>query len=328
MPLIFFDANVYLDAYRHEHQEYLKLLPYVATLRPHMLVTEILVREVNRNKLRVYLEYRKTFMTPKSQFPSIFPYHTKNDQDKSAFNRECKNLKRKYDSLMNDISDFIDDTHAENVRAISNGIDYISLSLRNLLNNPISATDAQMKRARLRKELGDPPGKSKNPLGDQITWEQLLDSAKERGVVWIVTADRDYHYTHSGNAFLNPTLYAELKAVQGVTSIHCFSRLGDFFENLRETDILKPNDQPSPDLTKAANTEVNAMESPRRSFVDLGKYPDHMIVRGYQKPCPKTESGAHVVGGAALFPSPLGGLTFQGPCILCGQWTDTQELPD
>ena len=329
MPLIFFDANVYLHAYREGFQEYLTLLPYASALRPHMLVTEMLVREVNRNRLSTYLDYRRSYKIQEAKFPAVFPHHTKNDHEKDEFDKEYSRLMRTYDSSMRELSNFIANTHENSVKAISQGTDYMSLSLRGLLSNPVPATETQLKRARVRRELGDPPGKYKDPLGDQLNWEQLLDAAREKEIVWIVTTDQDYCYVHNDRAFLHPTLHTELNAVPGITDIHCFNRLGDFFENLRGRDILESKLLPSRDLTKAANTEIDAVKSPSVRFVDLSAYPDNLIVRGYQKPCPKTVSGAHVVEGAALFPSPYSGnLTFQGPCILCGQWTDTQELSD
>ena len=298
-----------------------------------MLVTQVLVREVNRNRLSTYLDYRRSFKTQKAKFPAVFPHHTKDDYEKDEFDIEYRRLMRTYDSSTRKLSDFIDDAHDKSVRAIAQGNNYVSLSLQNLLNDPIAATDAQLKRARIRKEVGDPPGKNKDPLGDQITWEQLLDAARGIDAVWIVTTDRDYYYVHNDEVFLHPTLNAELSAVSRVTDIRCFHRLGDFFDNLRETGILETEDLPSPDLTKGANTEIGVIESPPVRYIDISKYPEHMIVRGYQKPCPRTMSGAHVVEGAGLYPPPYsspypGTRTFQGPCILCGQWTDTHELPD
>lgn len=330
MPLIFLDANVYLNAYREGFTEYLTLLSHAAALRPHMLVTEMLVREVNRNRLSTYLEYKYGFTTQKAKFPFVFPHHTQNEDDKNAFGQEYRNLKEKCDSSMKELSLFIDDAHNKNVKAISAGSDYVSSSLRDLFSDPVPATNEQLQRARKRKEIGDPPGKQKDPLGDQISWEQLLDAARGRGAVCIVTADGDFCYVHRDEMFLQPTLYAELEEVEGVTSIHCFNRLGDFFNHLRETGILQTKDLPSPDLTTDANTEIDAAKVLSEHFVDLSKYPSHLIVRSYQKPCPRTENGAHVVGSVTgLYPSPYSNdRTFQGPCVLCGQWTDTLENCD
>ena len=45
--------------------------------------------------------------------------------------------------------------------------------------------------------------------------------------------------------------------------------------------------------------------------------------------CGKASDGKHEVPGAALYISSRFGVhTFQGPCILCGQWIDTGEMFD
>jgi hypothetical protein len=55
---------------------------------------------------------------------------------------------------------------ADALSKISRSADDVSQRLENLFDNPISATNDEMCRARNRKETGNPPGKKGDPLGD------------------------------------------------------------------------------------------------------------------------------------------------------------------
>src|SRR5258708_14785060 len=90
-------------------------------------------------------------------------------------------------------------------------------------------TETDLTRARLRKELGQPPGKKNDPLGDQISWEQLLNRASGVDSVWIVSRDGDYTVAVGNKLFLQPPLQREISNVKGVRSVHCHNYLADFF---------------------------------------------------------------------------------------------------
>lgn len=72
-----------------------------------------------------------------------------------------------------------------------------------------------MERARDRKERGNPPGKQKNTLGDQITWEQLLTYCKGMKQLWIITDDSDYGIKHEKMMLLNSLLRRDLMVTCG-----------------------------------------------------------------------------------------------------------------
>jgi hypothetical protein len=63
-----------------------------------------------------------------------------------------------------------------------------------MFTKAIAPTDDHLGLARKGKELGNPPGKKSDPLGDQITWEQFINACSKRKVatVWIITRDGDF----------------------------------------------------------------------------------------------------------------------------------------
>jgi hypothetical protein len=79
-------------------------------------------------------------------------------------------------------------------------------------------------------ECGNPPGKRSDPLGDQISWEQLLTHVK-RAVhtdIWLITRDRDYLVKTENGLLLNPVLNTDLVSACGTQPrIHCYDNLSD-----------------------------------------------------------------------------------------------------
>ncbi|QXQ07882.1 hypothetical protein KX816_07795 [Sphingosinicellaceae bacterium] len=59
------------------------------------------------------------------------------------------------------------------------------------LGKRIKQSDDVVDKARLRRDIGNPPGKS-NSLGDQMNWESLINEVPEGNDIHIVTRDGDY----------------------------------------------------------------------------------------------------------------------------------------
>ncbi len=81
-----------------------------------------------------------------------------------------------------------------------------------LFRDAVLADDDEMAAARARRERSNAPGYARDPLGDQITWEQLLSHCKKTGVgrLWIASDDSDHVTKFYGRVFLNPFLHEEL----------------------------------------------------------------------------------------------------------------------
>lgn len=90
-----------------------------------------------------------------------------------------------------------------------NSTDAVSIELDKIFSLAKSPSVDDLEAARLRKEIGNPPGKAKDPLGDQLSWEQLLRHYNGNEI-WIITNDGDYFSQYNGKLYLNPFLYNEL----------------------------------------------------------------------------------------------------------------------
>jgi hypothetical protein len=89
--------------------------------------------------------------------------------------------------------------------------DEVSLALTPLFLGAVPHLDEELERAKQRKERGQPPGKKVDPIGDQLTWEQILSRFLNRKKLWVITRDGDYGTIYDGKGFLNQFLYEELR---------------------------------------------------------------------------------------------------------------------
>jgi hypothetical protein len=113
--------------------------------------------------------------------------------------------------------------------------------------------------ARYRQELGNPPGK-RWPLGDQITWEQLLTYCEKENVqqLWIVTSDGDYLTKFGERLFLSPFRHRELKQACGDgVQVRCFDNLMSAIEDFVEQTGVKADKLPSKQRTKEIEKQIH-----------------------------------------------------------------------
>lgn len=95
----------------------------------------------------------------------------------------------------------------------------------------IPITDALIEKARLRMDLGNPPGK-KGSLGDAINWEALLSVVPVGQSLNLISEDSDYSSALSdimNEPVLNKYLENEWKTSKK-SEIHFYTRLSDFLK--------------------------------------------------------------------------------------------------
>jgi hypothetical protein len=220
--VLFIDANQYLRLYGLVAGK--GLLDSLEEQKEHILVSAQIVDEVLRNKLRIADEFFAASLKEIQAAHSAVPDHLLGITDEKV--NELRQIIGEVRRTRTEISQLAADALA----LISTSQDDVSKRLEAIFQNAIKATPEEMQRARDRKEVGNPPGKPSQPLGDQITWEQLLSHCKHHKVskLWIISRDGDFAVKSSKQVLLNPLLRRDLVTVCGdPVEIYCFDDLID-----------------------------------------------------------------------------------------------------
>ncbi len=318
MNLFFVDTNTILGFYDSNKPELQKLLKALEELGERLFLSEQTMREIERNKLRVFRQsienYKKTFSTQKPQLP----IHLEDD-DSTEISDWNKKRQHIFDKLADSNEEF-DKIVSEMLERISKSSDRVSTVFSKFYKNVRRPSESALEKARRRWEVGDPPGKSKDPLGDQLSWETLLENVSDVNVLWLVTADKDYYTRYNGECILNPALRQNLLDANGNVDVRIFSKLSDAIRDFDKADKLQ--DIPSAaELDKIATAETiiaDVHDEPRIAFYTVTEAP---------RLCPKCGAKDSFTSGSYLR-SQLGGLTLQYVCLKCGFHLDTGDFFD
>ena len=154
-------------------------------------------------------------------FPELFDEH--HDKKLSKWNKKRTKIINQENDLKIEYSEIVSDI----LSPIMKSTDNVSVELDKVFNLSKSPSEDEIKAARIRKELGNPPGKPADSLGDQLLWEQFL-STYDNQEVWIITNDRDFLSEYNKCLYLNPFLYNELKKINNnPPKINLFKSLHD-----------------------------------------------------------------------------------------------------
>ncbi|WP_017663275.1 PIN domain-containing protein [Baaleninema simplex] len=232
---IFIDANIYITLYTTKSA--ISFLDTIQKISNYIFVTRQIRNEVVRNRLNITCQCIKNIEDDKNKKANNSNQNQKlqhpNYPDWFSCSNTNEDNKKVYKKVLQDVYQ---------------GKDKISKVLEAIFKSSTDYTIDQLKRARLRKELGNPPGKPKDPLGDQISWEQFLDSIVEcKGNIFVVSADSDFVKKYQGQSFLNPYLMEELiqKNIDS-NQIFAFSDLPSALEKYKELEdrsIVIPSSQ-------------------------------------------------------------------------------------
>jgi hypothetical protein len=262
MALVFVDANVFLDSYRRVSKEYRDLLKSLLALGQTLYVTKTVVDEVGRSRVTAYQDANR--LEVKSSGISGFeiaPHYGDDSGVVEVLNKRFRKLRSTVSQEIKQIAADMEAVHQRNLLAIVQGNDDVSILLESIFKSAEAETPAQLERARLRKERGNPPGKRTDPLGDQISWEQILERAVDADSVWIVSRDGDYSVMVGDIAYLQPPLQRELAAVRGVKTIKCHRYLATFFEEFAKAGVVAPSALPPQESVNAAKQQLPPDES-------------------------------------------------------------------
>ncbi len=145
--------------------------------------------------------------------------------------------------------------------------DIVSVQLENIFRGARKPTEAQIEKARHRKEYGNPPGKRTDPLGDEISWEQFLGCVDKKQPVWIISKDFDFFQEVLGDLKLKAFLFHELRPSVGSNApVHCFTDLVTALEHFAKNSGKTVKDLPDEDtIAKIKKEEVASVYYPTSS---------------------------------------------------------------
>jgi hypothetical protein len=244
---LFIDTNQYLNLYRLVAGK--KLIDALEEQKGHIFVSTQIVDEVLRNKLNcACLFFEEKIKNLKA---SVVPDHLLGVSDK-----EIKDVREALNQATGKIISLV----ANAVTQISRSEDDVSKRLAGLFSTAVSANADQLHRARHRKEIGNPPGKPDDPLGDQIAWEQFLTHCEGSKRIWIVTDDRDYVTQHGSVTLLNPLLRRDLVNGCGAeVEIYCFRDLLAGLTDFGKKSGVNAERLPSDEESKAIREEIDSL---------------------------------------------------------------------
>jgi PIN domain-containing protein len=252
--VVFVDANQYLDLYRTVSGK--KLLPALEEQRDFIFVTEQVVDEVYRNKVSAAACQLKN---AKLELNSVAV-----PDDLLGVARACAQIcclwwsRRSAEMSKRQRKKFRKPAH-DLLEQVSQSKDEVSKALAGVFSRAVAPTDGELQRARARKERGNPPGKRSDPLGDQLTWEQILSQCKDK-LLWIITRDSDYGTKHEGEVFLNAVLYEDLaRLYKSEPAVYCFDNIGQGLKHFADTTGAKAEKLPTPEETEQIKKEQESL---------------------------------------------------------------------
>lgn len=332
--LLFIDANIYLRFFDSNSSEYKKLLKSLVEVKEHIFTTIQLRNEIERNKLQVFLrsfkEHSKNFNLNKVSFPE----HLESDAERvlKDWNRETLDIMTSVKGQKEKLSEIA----KKILEQINEDADDISKTLSSIFDHAKLHSAEQLEKARVRKELGNPPGKQNDPLGDQISWQVLLDELTDVEQVWFITNDKDYITTFNNICYLNTLLIKELKEQKGDIKIFCFNSLAEGLKSFQQENPATIPSLPVDEELKKISEEERTLDAitPIKSGAYSGTSGysgssgfSGIIGYGFpRKICPICHVQPLI--GPSIKPSAYGGYTEQYFCVKCNTNIDTGEAFD
>ena len=253
--LLFIDTQIYLDLYRIPSGK--RLLAPLSEQSERIFVTQQVVDEVTRNKIEAaYILLSKQFSEIKFQTFKVPDHLFGTTQD------ESRTILEKMKTIHEDVAKL-----NQSVSALAEGImkkvsqsnDEVSMALAPIFARAERHTAEELQRARTRKELGNPPGKQANLLGDQINWEQILSRFTSKSKLWIISRDGDYGTAYRGRGFLNQFLYDELGKVSSGAEAFLFMDIVDGIKDFAKRTGVEATKLPTDAEEAEIKKEIEAL---------------------------------------------------------------------
>jgi len=296
MKKIFIDANIYVNFFDSNQSRLKKLLGSLVEIKDVIFISSQIADEVNRNKLDAAQRSLGNYLNnlediKKNNKPITLPEHleiesttlkTWNDEKNKIYEKISQENEKLYKQLENIIKKMLNE--------IMRSSDNVSQTFDLLFKDAVVASENEVKAGRDRREVGNPPGKPKDPLGDQISWEQFLNCSRDSENIWIISKDKDYYTSFKSEIYLNSFLYKELVSANTNSnpSIFCFESLAEGLDHFNKISSQKISNLPQEEELKIiAKEELSNSTSQIKPFsIDLPPgYPSPSAYFKYLQSC-------------------------------------------
>jgi len=252
--VLFIDANQYLDLYRMFRGK--QLLAALVEQKDYIFVTSQVVDEVSRNKVKVAASFLANAIKKMELNTMTVPDHMLADDRVQSLG---KRLQKTGEELTKTRDEFGKLTQ-ELLEQVSQSNDEVSKALSVIFSKAVAPNAQELERAKQRKVHGNPPGKDNDPLGDQLSWEQILTKCKEKPRLWVITKDSDYATEHGGKLFLNALLHQDLASLcEKQPEVFCFHNIVDGLKHFSATTSVKAKKLPPPNVTEQIKKEQESL---------------------------------------------------------------------
>lgn len=217
---LFIDSNIFLDFYHlsgGDIEELKKLVALVESGDITLFACPQIREEIQRNRDSKISYSMKEFK--KVNFKLSFPAFCKHYPEYAEIRQKLNDANKIHSELF---AKAMQDVESKNLSADS--------LIADLLNKAteITPTEAMYHAAIKRFRTGNPPGKKKETIGDEMNWESLLIGVPDKEDLHFVSGDGDYCSSLDENtihSFLDKEWREKKKS-----DIHFFKSLSDFFE--------------------------------------------------------------------------------------------------
>lgn len=220
---LFIDANIFLDFFHltsTDIEELRKLIALIEEGQIVLYVPEQTVDEINRNREAKIADALDKFKKDTDAFRVNFPAFTKGHEEYTAIRSLLKEANKKHSELYGKVVAKIEAGELDADKLISDIFRVATCS---------ATTGKAFSNAIERFRKGNPPGKDKNTIGDEINWESLKEVVPQSSDLHLVSKDRDYK-SALGKGQFDGFLASEWKADKS-GSIFFYESLTDFFKN-------------------------------------------------------------------------------------------------
>lgn len=260
---LFIDTNVYLTFFSlaaDDLEELKKLRVAIDNHQINLWLTDQVLDEFKRNREAKIAESLKHIkdLRPSTSSPAI----ARNLPEFTTFVEARKEFDRTFNSLSEKLLEQIEDQ--------SLAADEVIAELFGSATQ-VEITDQIFEAALRRSKIGNPPGKKKHTIGDEINWECLLAAGPDMSDLHVVSGDGDF------SSLIRPDRISEfLEAEWGREKgrkVFLYSRLSEFFkEQFPGIELASEFEK---ELCIRRLIESDSFESTHRAIARLGQYSEY-----------------------------------------------------